>query len=105
MSTVLPPTLVAVVESLQELRQRQSEREPTVGVDLELERLGLSTPSGHVDDAGNRAKPSLQDPVLQRLQVHDAVVRRSNELVAVDLADRAHRADLRLRAVGKRRKL
>jgi hypothetical protein len=41
-------------------------------------------------------------PVLQRLEIEHAVAGRADQPIADDLADRAHRRDLRLRAVRQR---
>ncbi len=94
---------VAVVERLQELRQREPVGDELVEVDLQLVGLGLAAPADHVDHAGDRTETALQHPVLQRLEVEHAVIGRAGQLVAVDLADRRDRRDLRLRVVEERR--
>jgi len=67
--------------------------------------LGLAAPSGDVDHARHGAEAALQDPVLQRLQVEHAVVRRPGQSIAVDFTDRAQRRNSRLHAAGQRRQL
>ena len=76
MLTVLPPTLMLALNGLQHLRQRQPVGDQLVEVDLQLVGLGLAAPAGDVDDAGHGAETALQYPVLQRLEVEHAVVRR-----------------------------
>src|SRR5215471_7016403 len=96
---------VAVVQRLQNLRQRQAIGHEFVAIDLDFERLGLAAPAGHVDDARYGAKAAGNDPILQGLEVHHAVARRSDELIAVDFACRAPRRDHRLRLVLQLRQL
>ena len=96
---------VGIADRLHHLRQRQAEGDQLVEIDLQLVGLGLAAPAGDVDDAGHGAEAALQHPVLQRLEVEHAVVRRAREAVAVDLADRAERRDRRLHVARQRRKL
>jgi hypothetical protein len=96
---------VAVVERLQQLRQRQPIGDEFVEIDLELERFGLAAPSDHVDDAGHRAESALQHPVLQRLEIKHAVAGWADEPISVDFSDRTDRRNLRLSVVRKVREL
>ena len=106
MLTVLPPTLMlALLDGLQHLRQRQPVGDQLVEIDLQFIGLGLAAPAGDVDHAGHGAEAALQHPVLQRLEVEHAVVRRSFQAVAKDFADRAERRNSRLRVARQRRQL
>src|SRR5436853_273070 len=67
-----------------------------VEIDLELRGLGLAAPAGHVDRPGDGTEAALQHPVLQRLEVKHAVIRRTLQPVAVDFTDRADRRNARL---------
>ena len=96
---------VGVGDGLQHLRQRQPVGDQLVEVDLQFIGLGLAAPAGDVDHAGHGAEAALQYPVLQRLEVEDAVVRRSLQPVAKDFAGRAQRRNARLRAARQRREL
>ena len=96
---------VAVVQRLQQLRQRQPVGDQLVEIDLQLEGLGLAAPAGDVDDARHRAEAPLQHPVLQGLEIEHAVAGRPDQPVAVDFADRADRRNLRLHVVRQRRQL
>ena len=84
---------VGVADRLQHLRQRQPVGDQLVEIDLQLEGLGLAAPAGDVDHAGHGAEAALQHPVLQRLEIEHAVVRRADQPVAIDFADRAERRD------------
>ena len=79
---------VGIADGLQQLRQRQAVGDQLVEIDLQLIGLGLAAPAGDVDHAGHGAEAALQHPVLQRLEVEHAVVRRPDQPVAVDFADR-----------------
>ena len=96
---------VAVVQSLQQLRQRQPIGDELVEIDLELERLGLAAPADDVDDAGHCAEAALQHPVLQGLEIEHAVAGRTGQPISEDFTDRADRRDLRLRIVRQGRDL
>ena len=94
---------VGVADGLQQLRQRQAVGDQLVEIDLQFVGLGLAAPAGDVDHAGHGAEAALQHPVLQRLQVEHAVVRRPDQPVTVDFADRAERRNPRLHVAGQRR--
>ena len=96
---------VAVVEGLQHLRQRQPVVDQPVEIDGDVVGLGLAAPAVDVDDARHRLEAALQHPVLDRLEIGHRIARRPDDAIAVDLADRAVRRDLRLGAVGQRRQL
>ena len=96
---------VGIADGLQHLRQRQAVGDQLVEIDLQLVGLGLAAPAGDVDHAGHGAEAALQHPVLQRLEVEHAVVRRPVQAVAKDFADRAERRDGRLHVAGQRRQL
>ena len=89
---------VAGADRGDDLRQRQVERPHPVEVDLGLEFLGLAAEHQHVGDARHETQPALHHPVLQRPQLDQVDVRRTDELVAEDFADRAGRRDDRLHA-------
>src|SRR4051812_29452650 len=78
---------VGIADGLQQLRQRQAIGYQLVEIDLQLVGPGLAAPAGDVDHAGHGAEAALQYPVLQRLEVERAVVRRALQPVAVDLAN------------------
>ena len=96
---------VGIADGLQQLRQRQAVGDQLVEIDLQLVGLGLAAPAGDVDHAGHGAEAALQHPVLQRLEVEHAVVRRPGQPVAVDFADRAERRNARLHVARQRRQL
>ena len=96
---------VGIADGLQQLRQRQAVGDQLVEVDLQLIGLGPAAPAGDVDHAGHGAETALQHPVLQRLQVQHAVVRRPGQPIAVDFADGAERRNSRLHVAGQRRHL
>ena len=96
---------VGVGNGLQHLRQRQPVGDQLVEIDLQLVGLGLAAPAGDVDDAGHGAETALQHPVLQRLEVEHAVIRRAFQAVTKNLAGRTERRDGRLRIARQRRKL
>ena len=72
---------VGIGDGLQHLRQRQPVGDQLVEIDLQFVGLGLAAPAGDVDDAGHGAETALQHPVLQRLEVEHAVVRRAFQAV------------------------
>ncbi len=82
---------VAVAQRLQQLRQRDPVGDQLVEIDLQFVGLGLAAPAGDVDDARNGAKPALQHPVLQGLEIEHAVAGGADQPVAIDLADRGKR--------------
>ena len=96
---------VGIGDGLQHLRQRQPVGDQLVEVDLQFIGLGLAAPAGDVDHAGHGAEAALQYPVLQRLQVEHAVVRRPLQPVAIDFAGRAQRRNAGLRVARQGRKL
>src|SRR5450631_2415254 len=96
---------VGIADGLQQVRQGQAVGDQLVEVNLQFVGLGLAAPAGDVDHAGHGAKAALKDPVLQRLEVEHAVVRRPGQPVAVDFADRAERRNPRLHIAGQRRQL
>ncbi len=96
---------VGVADRLEQLRQRQTVGDELAEVDLDLIGLALATPPGDVDDPRHRAEAALENPVLNGLEVEHAVVRRADQTVAEDLADRAERRDLRLHVARQRREL
>ena len=96
---------VAVIQRLQQLRQRQPVGNQLVEIDLKLEGFGLAAPSDDVDDAGHRAESALQHPVLQRLEIKHAVAGWADEPISVDFSDRTDRRNLRLSVVRKVREL
>ena len=96
---------VGVADGLQHLRQRQPVGDQLVEIDLQLIGLGLAAPPGDVDDAGHGAETALQHPVLQRLEVEHAVIRRAFQAITKNLAGRTERRDGRLRTARQRRKL
>ncbi len=96
---------VGIADGLQQLRQRQAVGDQLVEVDLQLVGLGLAAPAGDIDHARHGAEAALQNPVLQRLEVEHAVIRRSDQPVAVDFADRAERRNPRLHVARQRRHL
>src|SRR5450631_2470866 len=57
-----------------------------VQVDFDLVFLGGAAPGVDLNDAGYRKKPALQDPVLDGAQIGQSEMRRSDHLVAIDLA-------------------
>ena len=95
---------VRVAERRQHLRHRQAVAHQFVLVDGDVVSLGLAAPAGHVDDAGHGLEAPFENPVLQRLEIRHRIVGRPDHPIAVDLADRAGRRDLRLRAVRQRRR-
>ena len=95
---------VGVGDRLQHLRQRQPVGDQSVEIDLQFVGLGLAAPAGDVDDAGHGAEAALQHPVLQRLEVEHAVVRRAFQAIAKNLAGRTERRDARLRIARQRRR-
>ncbi len=96
---------VGIADRLQQLRQGQPIGDQLVEIDLNLIGLGLAAPAGDVDHAGDRTEAALQHPVLQRLQVHHAVVGRPHQPVAEDFTDGAERGNLRLHVAGQRPQL
>ena len=96
---------VGIAHRQQQLRQRQAIGDQLVEIDLQLVGLGLAAPAGDIDHAGHGAEAALQHPVLQRLQVEHAVVRRPDQPVAVDFTDGAERRDPRLHVAGQGRHL
>src|SRR5260221_10416552 len=96
---------VAVVEDLQHLLQGEAVVDELVEIDGDVIGLGLAAPAVDVDDARHRLEAALEDPVLDGLEVHDGIAGWTDHAVAVDLADRAPRRDLRCRAVGQGREL
>ena len=96
---------VGVADGLQHLRQRQPVGDQLVEIDLQLIGLGLAAPPGDVDHPGYGAEAALQHPVLQRLEVEHAVVRRPLQPVAIDFADRAQRRNARLHIARQRPEL
>ncbi|MGY4297252.1 hypothetical protein ACVWXN_005347 [Bradyrhizobium sp. i1.4.4] len=96
---------VGIADRLEQLRQCQAVGDQLVEIDLELVGLALAAPAGDVDDAGHGAEAALQNPVLDGLEIEHAVVRRTDEAVAEDFADRAERRDLRLHITRQRREL
>ncbi|MGY4290903.1 hypothetical protein ACVWXO_010169 [Bradyrhizobium sp. LM2.7] len=96
---------VGVADGLEQLRQRQTVGDQLVEVDLKLIGLALAAPPRHVDHAGYGAEAALEDPVLDGFEVEHAVVRRTDQPVAEDFADRAERGYLRLHVARQRRKL
>src|ERR1700682_4493193 len=96
---------VGIAHRLQQLRQRQSVGDELVEIDLQLIGFGLAAPAGDVDHAGYRAEAALQHPVLQRLEVEHAVIRRSFQPVPIDFADRAERRNSGQHVAGQRRQL
>src|SRR5207253_186465 len=64
---------VAVVESLQHLSERQTVLEHAVLVDADFIRLRLSAPTRHVDHTRHGFEAALEDPILERFQVHGGV--------------------------------
>src|SRR6266446_2847986 len=96
---------VAVVERLQHLRQGDPMGEQTVQIDGDLVGLGLAAPSGDVEHPRHRLEPTLEDPVLDGLEVGNAKAGWADHPVTVDLADRAPRRYLRGRTIGQRPQL
>src|SRR6201996_8541504 len=96
---------VGIADGLQQVRQGQAVGDQLVEIDLYLIGLGLAAPAGDVDHAGHRAEAPLQYPVLQGFEVEHAVVRRPDQAVTIDLADRAGRRNPRLYVARQRRQL
>ena len=96
---------VGVVDRLHHLRQRQAVGDQLVEIDLQFVGLGLAAPAHDVDHARHGTEAALQHPVLQRLEIEHAVVRRSLEAVAKNFADRADRRDRWLHTARQRREL
>ncbi len=92
---------VGVVQGLQHLRQGHAEGDQLLVVDRDVVGAGLAAPAGDVDDPGHGLEAALQHPVLQGLQVGHRIAGRSQQAVAVDLADRALGRKLRLGPVGQ----
>ena len=96
---VRPPTLELLARDRgDDLRQREVEGPHAVEIDLGLEFLGLAAEHQHVGDAGHQPQPALHHPVLQGAKLDQVHVRRPDQLVAEDFADRAGRRDHRLHA-------
>src|SRR6267143_4199522 len=66
---------------------------------LQLECLGLAAPTRDIDHSRHRAEAPLKHPILQGLEIENAVAGRADELIPVDFANRADRRNLRLRVV------
>ena len=87
---------VVVGELLLHLGEAEAVRDQFVGIDADLVFARGSAETGNVDDVGHGFQILLDDPVFDRLQLHDVVVRiGAMEREEVDLARgtpvRAHR--------------
>ena len=91
---------VAVVNDGQNLRQGQAIGDELVLIDIDVIGLGLAAPSRDVDDARHGLEAALQHPILERLQIGDRIAGRADHAIAIDLAYRAFRGDLRLGVIG-----
>ena len=96
---------VAVVERLQQLRQREAVGHELVEVDFQLVGFRLAAPTGDVDHTRHSSETTLQHPVLQSLEIEHAVAGRPYQAVAVNLTDRTGGRNLRLHVVGELRQL
>src|ERR1019366_8851227 len=96
---------VAVIQYLQDLRQRQPVRIKSVQVDIDVEGFALASPAGYVDDSRHGTKPAREYPFLKGFEIRDAVVRWARKPVAIDFSDRTSWRYRRLRLVGQRRQL
>ena len=70
-------------------------------IDIDVVGLGRTAPCHHLDDARNRQQAALQDPVLQRAEIGQPEVRRTDQLVPENLAYEARALDRRLHVVRK----
>ena len=95
---------VGVVQRRQNLRHGQAEMRELALVDRHFVGFRLA-PAIHVDHARHRAETALQHPVLDGLEIGDRVVRRPDDPVTQDLADRAFGRYLRRDPVRQRRQL
>ena len=96
---VRPPTLELLDDMrADDLRQRQPVGDHPVEIDLDLVFLGVAAQHRDVGNAGHDPQPPLDDPVLDRLELHHTHAGRAGELIAEDLADAARRRDHRLHA-------
>ena len=96
---------VRVPDRLNDLRHRRAVRDQPAGIDHHLISAQLAAPAGDVDYPGNGLEAALQHPVLQGLEIHHRIARWAGDAVAIDLANRAGRRNLRLGPAGQRRKL
>ncbi len=90
---------IGVAERRDHLWQRDVVGLQLVQVGVDVVFLGRAAPAHHLHHARHGLQPPLQHPVLQRAQIGQAEVRRSLELVAVDLPHQAGGLDLRLHIV------
>ncbi len=96
---------VAVIERLQHLWKRQAVSHELVEIHLQLEDFGFPAPSRHIDHSRHCPKAPLQDPVLQCLEIHDAVAGRPDKPIAIDFANRADRGNPGLNSIWQRGEL
>src|SRR5215475_14382466 len=64
-------------------------------IDLDVVLLGRAAPRIDLNYTRHCEQPSLQHPILNRSQIGQTEVRRSNELIAIDLPDQARALNLR----------
>lgn len=88
---------VAVGQGVGYLRQRDAEALKPLRVGVHLVAFDRAALAGHVDDSGDPAELTLEQPVFQRLEIVERVVRiaenvlRRGQRIAIDLADRIGR--------------
>src|SRR5262249_37708232 len=80
---------IGIADRADHLRQRDVVGVELVQIDLDLELLGSAAPGVDLDDTLHRQQPALHNPILDRAQIGQAEVRRSDQLVAVNFADQA----------------
>ena len=90
---------VAGAHGLDHLWQGQPMRRHARQVDDDVVAFRQPAEGGDVDHPGDTLEAAVQHPVLQGLQVGQRIAGRPDQPVAHDLADRAERRDLRLRAL------
>ena len=93
---------VSLRESVEDLREGETERLQLRRVDEDLHLLRRAAEADDVDDSGDGPELPLDDPVLQRLQLERREAGGADEGVTVDLADRRGiRGEARLRPRGE----
>src|SRR5215510_10601823 len=78
---------VGIADGCDDLRQRDVVGVELVQIDFDIVLLGSSAPSIDLDYARNSQETALQDPILNRAQVRQSEVRRSDHLVPENFAD------------------
>ena len=86
---------VRVAQRRQDLRHRDVVAFQLVRIDFDLKFLGGAAPTVDGCNAGNGQQPARDDPILNRAQVGDSEMLRTDDLIAIDFPSRAVRLDRR----------